>query len=555
VYKGFSRVLNGGTLNAFDVKQIPEWHDILSDNNNANGICSAMHLPLKLSTAQGMMILTSSKVAAFSQQCVELTKRIIPLTEQAVAKIEQIEQTHAAEIEQQWKLMRLIMDHAPIGIFMVNKQHKTLFANRAFCNSVGISESQLVAAEHYSEVLPSSLTKQCLASDTACFEQGVAVTSRETISSIDCNKHIVDITKVPVHDANGDVNALVGICVDITERIEHEQQQEHLQQQLLHTQKLESLGVLAGGIAHDFNNILAAIMGNASLASNKVKHDPQAVKQHLSKIVLASEKAADLCKQMLAYSGQGKVFVDSLDLSPLIENMLNILEVSLNKGIVLKLSLTENLPMIEADASQLQQIIMNLITNANEAIDSISGIIAIHTGVMEAKEDYLAQCLCSEDIQPGHFVFMEVSDTGCGMNTQTIKKIFDPFFTTKFTGRGLGMSAVLGIIRSHKGALKVYSEPDKGTTFRVLLPALNTARPEECITEKGVLHCSNIHSVLVVVDDEESIRELTVMMLEDTGVDKVLTAENGRDAIDVYKREGENIDLIILDLTMPHSGW
>ncbi len=550
VYQSFSRVLNGDALNAFDVKQIPEWRD---SNNKNNNIRSALHLPLKLATKQGMLIISSSKTAAFSNQSSKLAQRIIPLTEQATAKIEQIELAHATEMQQQWKLMRLIMDHAPIGMFMISKQHKTLFANREFCEKVGISESKLTKAERYSEVLPQSLAAKCMASDIRCFEQGKTITSRNTISSADGSEQIVDTIKVPVHDACGEIYALVGICVDITKRIELEQEKEHLHTQLLHTQKLESLGVLAGGIAHDFNNILAAVMGHASLASNKYKSDPAAVKQHLNKIVLASEKAADLCKQMLAYSGQGKVFVDWIDLSTLIKDMLNILEVSLNKGIILKLSLTENLPLVEADASQLQQVIMNLITNANEAIDDISGIIAIRTGVMSANNDYLESCLCSEDIQPGHFIFMEVSDTGCGMDRETIKKIFDPFFSTKFIGRGLGMSAVLGIIRSHQGALKIYSEPKTGTTFRVLLPVATSQREKTDENMENQLHASGIRSVLVV-DDEESMREIAVMMLEDTGIVTVFTAVDGRDAIDVYQREAENIDLIILDLTMPHMG-
>ncbi len=546
VYHGFSRVLAGGVLNAFDVTQVPEWQQI--DNH---GIHSAMHLPLNLPSTNGMLILTSAKPAAFTHESIELAMRVIPLTEQAITKIEHIEQTHAAQMEAQWKLMRLIMDHAPIGIFMLNRQGRVMFVNQAFCKTVDIPESHFIAANHYAEVLPESLAKQCSVSDNACFEQGTTITARETIINPDAKERIVNTIRVPVHDKNGDINALVGICVDITEQITRNHEKEQMQQQLLHTQKLESLGVLAGGIAHDFNNILAAIMGHASLAESKCKRDPLAVEQHLDRIVTASEKAADLCKQMLAYSGHGKFIVKPLDVSQFVESILNILEVSLNKGVVLKLSLMENLPMIEADATQIQQIIMNLITNANEAIASRSGIIAIRTGMMEAKANYLAQCLCAENIHPGHFVFIEVSDTGCGMNAATIEKIFDPFFTTKFTGRGLGMSAVLGIIRGHQGALKLYSEPDQGTTFRVLLPALKSSPCSTTATEEYSLENTGIDCVLIV-DDEESIRDITTMMLTDVGIETILTAEDGREALQIYKREAEAIKLIILDLTMPH---
>lgn len=547
VGKGFSRVLNGGVLNAFDVTQVPEWSDI-----QTNGIRSAIHIPLKLSSERGILILTSSTPAAFTQESIELVMHVIPITEQAITKIEQIEKNHAAQMVEQWQLMQLIMDHAPIGIFMLNRQGRVMFINRALCDMFDIPEAKFIEAESYTDVLPTALVEECIASNNACFKQGTITATQEAISKPDGKKQIINTTRAPVYNSAGEITALVGISVNVTEQFERNKEKEQIQQQLQHTQKLESLGVLAGGIAHDFNNILAAIMGHASLAESKCKQaDQLAVEQHLGRIVSASDKAADLCKQMLAYSGQGKFIIKPLDISVFVKSILNILEVSLNKGVILKLSLMENLPMVEADTSQMQQILMNLVTNANEAIASHSGIIAIRTGIMDARDNYLIHCLCAEDIHPGRFVFMEVSDTGTGMKEETIEKIFDPFFTTKFTGRGLGMSAVLGIIRGHHGALKLYSELGQGTTFRVLLPALDIPRPNETTTEENPLHDTGIHKVLVV-DDEESMREITQMMLIDAGVDEVLTAEDGRDAIQIYQREGTTIDLIILDLTMPH---
>ncbi len=546
VHKGFNRVLDGGILNAFDVSRIPEWQDV-----SAEGICSAMHLPLRLPLMRGMLILTSSKPAAFSHKDTVLAQRIIPLTEQAVAKIEQIEQTHAAQMEEQWQLMRLIMDHAPVGIFMLNKDRKVMFVNNAFCTKVGITEEHFIEVDHYSEVLPDELAQQCMLSDRACFDKDMTTSSRESFTDHEGQRHTFHTTKVPVHDPDGNVYALVGISADITEQLVREREQEQMQQQLQHTQKLESLGVLAGGIAHDFNNILTAIMGHASLGITKCKTDTLAVQQHLTKVVAASEKAADLCKQMLAYSGHGQFIVKPLDVSLFVESIINILEVSLNKGVVLNLSLMDNLPMVEADESQIQQVLMNLITNANEAIENRSGVIAIRTGVMEAGEDYLAHCLRAEDTPPGHFVFIEVSDTGCGMDEKTIDKIFDPFFTTKFTGRGLGMSAVLGIIRGHNGALKLYSEPNRGTTFRVLLPVKDFTYSKEDDADESALRDCGIQRVMIV-DDEESVREITSMMLGDAGIEQILTASDGKEAMQLYKHRGNEIDLIILDLTMPH---
>ncbi len=545
VDKAFRRVLDGHVLNVFDVSHVPEWQGITIE-----GVVSALHLPLQLASSKGMLIITSDQRGAFSRESIELVQRIIPFCEQAASKIELIEQVHEQEMDKQRKLMQQILDHAPIGVFLLDENRRVKFVNQAFCALVGVSEAQFMAAEHYSDILPESVSKQCMASDDRCLQEQGPVKSIETMPCVDGREHIFDIIKMPLKSSDSDAMSIIGIAVDITEKIEREAEKEHMQQQLLHTQKLESLGVLAGGIAHDFNNILTAIMGHAALAETKFVNDPLAVEQHLHKIVGATEKAADLCKQMLAYSGHGKFVVKPVNLSALIESVINILEVSLNKGVILKLSLTDHLPMVEADASQIHQVIMNLVTNANEAIDTISGVISVRTGVMHADKSYLSQCLCDDSIDGGHFVFIEVADTGCGMTMDVIEKIFDPFYTTKFTGRGLGMSAVLGIVRGHHGALKLYSEPGQGTTFRVLFPALNYESSEQ--TEADVELQRDIGgSVVLVVDDEESIREITVMMLQDAGISNVLTAADGKEALDIY-RQRDDIDLVLLDLTMPH---
>ncbi len=546
VFEGFRRVLDGGVLNAFDVGMVKEWADV------EMGIVSALHLPLTFSDSRGMLVITSKERGAFTRESIELARRIIPFSEQAVSKIEFIEQAHAREMDEQRKLMRQILDHAPIGVFLLSPHGQVKFANRAFCQTVGVSEETFIDAGHYSEILPADIAEQCMQSDKACLQKNALYACRETMVCADGEQHIFDVMKIPVENADGEVVSIVGISVDITEQLAREKEKDQMQQQLLHTQKLESLGVLAGGIAHDFNNILTAIMGHAALAETKFVRDPLAVEQHLHKIVGATEKAADLCKQMLAYSGHGNFVIKPLDLSALIESILNILEVSLNKGVVLKLSLMENLPLVEADASQIHQVIMNLITNANEAIDRISGVISIRTGVMYADQSYLAQCICDDDLEAGHYVFVEVADTGCGMTGEVMKKIFDPFYTTKFTGRGLGMSAVLGIIRGHGGALKLYSEVGQGTTFRALLPSQNDkvceADDAEAQNGSGQFAAGGV----LVVDDEESIREIAAMMLENTGIKTVFTAEDGRKALDIYSQHRQQIDIVLLDYTMPH---
>ena len=331
------------------------------------------------------------------------------------------------------------------------------------------------------------------------------------------------------------------------ERNIYEDERLTLERQLLHAQKLESLGVLAGGIAHDFNNILTSIVGNADLALMKMSPESPSI-DNLHRIESAAAKAADLAKQMLAYSGKGMFVVSNLDLNRLLEEMLHMLEVSISKKAVLRLNLTPDLPSIEADATQMRQILMNLVINASEAIGDKSGVIAINTGCMDCDKKYLKAVWLDENIKEGLFVYLEIADTGCGMDKHTLTKIFDPFFTTKFTGRGLGMAAVLGIVRGHKGAIKVYSEPGKGTTFKVLLPASN--KPAEIFNHDSHTDDWQGSGNVLLVDDEETVRGIGKEMLHELGF-TTITANDGREAIEIFKQTPD-IAFVILDLTMPH---
>ena len=258
---------------------------------------------------------------------------------------------------------------------------------------------------------------------------------------------------------------------DITGTKQMAEERLRLEGQLQHAQKLESLGVLAGGIAHDFNNLLTGVLGNAEIALTDLPPEAPARTQ-LQAISTAAQRAAELTKQMLAYSGKGRFVVQHLNLSTLVEEMANLLEVSISKKAVVSYNFARDLPPIEADATQIRQIIMNLMTNGSEAIGSTSGSISVSTGVMEADRPYLSETYLDEQLPEGCYVYLEVSDTGCGFEAETMGKLFDPFFTTKFTGRGLGLAAVLGIVRGHGGAVKVSSEPARGSTFRVLVPML-----------------------------------------------------------------------------------
>jgi CheY-like chemotaxis protein len=257
---------------------------------------------------------------------------------------------------------------------------------------------------------------------------------------------------------------------------------------------------------------------------------------------------ADLAMQMLAYSGKGKFVVEDINLNILLEEMLHMLEVSISKKAVLRINPHQLLPAVAADATQMRQIIMNLVINASEAIGEKSGVIAISTGCMDCDRSYLKDVWLDENISEGLYVYLEIADSGCGMDKETLAKLFDPFFTTKFTGRGLGMAAVLGIVRGHKGAIKVYSEPHRGTTFKILLPAGN--RPAEIFNGTSQHDNWKGAGTVLLVDDEETVRGIGAEMLRELGF-TVITADDGREGVEQFKQTPD-ISFVILDLTMPH---
>ena len=350
-----------------------------------------------------------------------------------------------------------------------------------------------------------------------------------------------------IFDADGSFTGVEGIFRDVSAMKSAAEERLQLERQLLHAQKLESLGVLAGGIAHDFNNILTAIIGNAEMALMKLNPESP-VLENLARIEKAAARAADLARQMLAYSGKGRFVIEAIDLNRLVEEMGHMLEVSISKKAVTRYNLTRPLPAVNVDATQIRQIIMNLVINASEAIGDQSGVIAITTGWLEFDEACLHEFWLTDPIPAGLYVSLEIADSGCGMDKETLERIFDPFFTTKFTGRGLGMAAVLGIVRGHKGAIKVSSELGRGSSFKVLLPA--GEKPAELFDGKAAVDSWQGSGTALLVDDEETVRAIGVEMLKELGFD-VITARDGREAVELFKT-GKEFRVVILDLTMPH---
>ncbi len=361
----------------------------------------------------------------------------------------------------------------------------------------------------------------------------------------------VEVNAKVRHDEDGP--QILAFCRSLAPRRRAEAERNEIERRLLESQKLESLGVLSGGIAHDFNNLLTAVIGNVCLAAIEVGGSNRVLEDHLLQIETAATRASDLCKQLLAYSGRGRFVLEKLDLNSIIRELSNLLGFSLSKKASLKFHLEPALPLILGDPTQVRQILMNLVINASEAIGDADGSIEVRTGVMSASSEFLSGAGVGADLPEAEYVCLEIADTGSGMSAEVQTRIFEPFFTTKFVGRGLGLAATLGIVRSHRGALRVDSLAGKGTTFRVLFPKVHGATvaalpPQDQGKWRG-------EGIVLIVDDEEIVRATAAAMLKALGFDAVL-AEDGMVGVERYEevlRSGGRFTFVLLDCHMPRK--
>jgi PAS domain S-box-containing protein len=360
------------------------------------------------------------------------------------------------------------------------------------------------------------------------------------------NGRVIERHSLPQY-LDGEIVGRVWTYRDITERTRAEEERRKLELKIQQVQKLESLGVLAGGIAHDFNNLLVGMLGHAGLALMDLPPDSPA-RDRIQQIELCAMRAAELTNQMLAYSGKGRFVVQPTDLSAVVREMTNLLQTAISKSARLELQMAEQLPAVAADGTQLRQVVMNLITNASDAIGSNPGRIAVTTGVMHAHREYLAEAYVASSAEPGDYVYIEVRDTGCGMDAETRDRIFEPFFTTKFTGRGLGLAAVLGIVRGHQGAVRIDSVPGQGTTFRILFPSCEAPATRAAAPPPRL--GARTQARILVVDDEPSVRTIARETLTRAGF-TVVTASDGEEALKHFRSDGTAIDAVLLDMTMP----
>ncbi len=352
-----------------------------------------------------------------------------------------------------------------------------------------------------------------------------------------------------VYNEDGQLLFIEGLAIDITQRKDAESEKLIVERRLLEGQKLESIGVLAGGVAHDFNNLLTGIIGNANLAALTIPPDAPA-QQNLKQIENASQRAAELCQQMLAYAGKGRFVIQRVELDPLINNTVPLMRASVSKRATLRLQIQPDLPPIMADPTQIRQIVMNLVINASEALGDQDGVISISATLVRPRPGFFEGAA----IMPAHpatdYVQLEVADTGSGMTPETLARIFDPFFTTKFAGRGLGLAAVQGIIRGHHGGLIVRSTPGQGSVFTLFIPATSSEPAEPALIRRATATPWKQHGRALVIDDEDHVLQVAGEMLRSCGMQTEL-ARDGYEGIDLFRAHPSEFDVVLLDMTMP----
>ncbi|MFN8587286.1 MAG: PAS domain-containing protein [Candidatus Eisenbacteria bacterium] len=444
------------------------------------------------------------------------------------------------------ELFTSFMRYSPAAAFIFDRESRLLYVNKAYEEAIWGDDVPDWRGRSVSELFSPQMAAEYRESDARVFEEERSTVVEQIVPARGGDRVWLTV-KFPLHDHTGQLH-VGAMALDITDRRRAEEQRRSLEARSTEAQKLESLGLLAGGVAHDFNNILTSILGHADLARMTVATGTP-LRESLDQIVVGARSAAELTRQMLAYAGRGTMTRRPQSLSELIAEMGQLLQVSIGKRTTLHYEFAPGVPAIEGDEAQIRQVVMNLILNASEAIGDTSGAITVGLRVRQLSRESLASRWTHDDLPAGEYVEFEVSDTGAGMTEDTLSRIFDPFFSTKFTGRGLGLAAVLGIVRAHRGTVQVDSEPGRGTSFRVLLPAYRRAKPAPVAPRSPMDWRAS--GVALIVDDEDSVRRLANAMLLRLGFDEVIVTNGGLEGLDAFRARAHEIRLVLLDVTMP----
>ncbi len=447
--------------------------------------------------------------------------------------------------------LRRISESARDGILMVDYRGRTSYMNGAAESMLGGDRKDLLGKPILRTVVPQRFRSKL---DQAFREAlatgdgpGLGQTRELMVQRRDGSELPVELSMSSVkHLGNWH---LVAIVRDISQRKSEDEERQRLAEKLQEAQRLESLGALTGGIAHDFNNLLTAILGHAGLMDELVPRDFP-LRGSIKEIRNAGQRLADITQQLHAYSGSGRFLVEPVRIGDLVAEMAELLRTSVSKKAQLDFRFEHDLPAVMGDRGQLQQVIVNLITNASEALEEGDGEVCLSASVVDVDLERLEGFRHGAGLSPGRFVMIEVTDTGAGITSEIEAKMFEPFFSSRFAGRGLGLAAVSGIVRGHQGGIELETRVGEGTSIRIFLPASESIRnaPTQEIEFPGL---SSVTGTVLVVDDEAPVRILAQQVLEEFGFE-VMTAEDGLQAVDTYRRLGPSIDLILLDLTMPN---
>ncbi len=454
----------------------------------------------------------------------------------------------SAELQHNQALLQSFLDHVPAAISVQDLDGRFVLVNEQMLRALGLNSPAQILGKPPATFFPEAIVRSAQQERLHIQSTGATVTSE--YEQLDTDGQVREVTLIhtfPICDANGAIIAVGRIAMDITAQKRDEAARLNLERQLLEAQRRESIGLLASGIAHDFNNLLTIIQGHAELTLCDL---PVAspLREHAEAIVHGVQRAADLTAQMLAYAGKGRFVVQPLQLNYLIQEMAGLLRASITRHATVHYQLAAELPPIEADAAQIRQVVLNLLVNASEALLEQPGQITVETLAEELSATRLNELILGADLPPGRYVRMSVTDTGCGMDEATRTRMFEPFFSTKFTGRGLGLAALQGIIRSHHGALEVLSAPGQGTTIHVWLPVCASTLPDP------TLHLATAattgRGTVLVVDDEAAVRRVARGMLEHQGF-HTLEAESGEAALALLAAGIPGLTAVLLDLTLP----
>lgn len=498
----------------------PEW---LAENQDGDALAVLI----------GGILLTLSSVAFFDQ-----LRRRTRAVEREVA-------LRTAELNDNRSLLDSVIEHSSSAIWVKDADLRYFLVNGEFCRTYARDRAHIIGHTDegfYDEATVAEMERI----DREILRTGQTLRYEGTYH-VRGRPLTYFVGKFPLRHADGAIYAVGGIATDITALRQAQTEKNVMERRLLEAQKLESLGVLAGGIAHDFNNLLTGILGHASLLAATL---PASTGAHasISQIENASRRAADLCRHMLAYSGRGRYVLETVELGALARDILPLIQPSLAKTARLQTDFGPDLPCVTADITQLRQAIMNLVVNASEALDEKPGDITLRTRRIHADADFFATCIHAPVLPSGDYVVLEIGDTGSGMDEETLARIFDPFFTTKFAGRGLGLAAVLGIVRGHQGAILVTTRPGQGSTFHLYLPASEEKTPAPPVPRRESASRARQH--LLLVDDEVTVREISAQLLVAIGYETT-TAANGEEALRAFRSSPASFDAALIDLTMP----